>query len=518
MQVWHSLKAVFRREVSRVAIWVRRRIRVLYGRPQEVVPERNQVNQVASAPSKQGDGGTPPPVVDVLEEGSREEPAAEPAHVLASVSETERVRRRYDKFLEVPKGAAPKRTGHRVAKPAVPVATAVEQTDFLGVPLYQETKEGDLARIGESELYGEFNFRDTILDQLDRYFVFLRRMYRHDRCSYDLYRQVGATLLPYSAVASDKVDLQFLGQELEYKSRPSDKPKLPPHFVRNMPAFGCFAYGTDTLTEERERQKGTNNKNCWIPKFLYFCKYRNPPPEIQPASGGCVYVCTIWYDRLDKVEAGRPACFAVLAQPDGSVRVLKILVTDQIQQRVKKGKDRGTTFSIPRKAWMVPDVVDPHEGETKTESLERLFCNTAAFHEAVHGSMFRVSVTRGKLTATFSLNAKRSPYFFADRDLQVNQDGVKRRIFHIVRPHKRVLASGKEIYIKLHYRGARKFTWAGYEVLITVPGLHHIPLSEFDVGSVDSYWADKRADFVTNERMGRWLSDMIRGHGFTLRR
>ena len=52
--------------------------------------------------------------------------------------------------------------------------------------------------VEESELYGEFNFRDTILGQLDRYWVYLERMRKHDPDSYGFYKQLGATLVPHA--------------------------------------------------------------------------------------------------------------------------------------------------------------------------------------------------------------------------------------------------------------------------------------------------------------------------------
>ena len=48
----------------------------------------------------------------------------------------------------------------------------------------------------EHDEYGEFYFRHTILDQLDRYFVILKRMKSGDKEAYDLYSQLGAYILP----------------------------------------------------------------------------------------------------------------------------------------------------------------------------------------------------------------------------------------------------------------------------------------------------------------------------------
>jgi hypothetical protein len=48
----------------------------------------------------------------------------------------------------------------------------------------------------------------------------------------------------------------------------------------------------------------------------------------------------------------------------------------------------------------------------------------------------------------------------------------------------------------MHFRGVRRFTWAGYKVKITVPGKDHPMLEEVDIGMKDAYWADdNRARF-----------------------
>jgi hypothetical protein len=63
----------------------------------------------------------------------------------------------------------------------------------------------------------------------------------------------------------------------------------------------------------------------------------------------------------------------------------------------------------------------------------------------------------------------------------VNENGRRKRIFHIVRPH--VRADGRAV--KMHFRGMRDFAWNGYRIVVTVPGLHHAELSELNRGMID---------------------------------
>ena len=74
-------------------------------------------------------------------------------------------------------------------------------------------------------------------------------------------------------------------------------------------------------------------------------------------------------------------------------------------------------------------------------------------------------------------------------------------IFHIVRAH--VRKTGQKV--KFHFRGLREFIWAGYRVSITVPGRDHFIATDFDVGAIDEYWADKKAKYLDAPEIGRLL-------------
>lgn len=79
--------------------------------------------------------------------------------------------------------------------------------------------------------------------------------------------------------------------------------------------------------------------------------------------------------------------------------------------------------------------------------------------------------------------------------------GVRKRIFHFVRPH--VRSDG--VAVKAHFRGEREFNWAGYKITITVPGRDHFIVDEFNVGASDEYWLDKNAKYLTMPQVGKKL-------------
>ena len=113
--------------------------------------------------------------------------------------------------------------------------------------------------------------------------------------------------------------------------------------------------------------------------------------------------------------------------------------------------------------------------------LTRLFCDSVARMERANYSPIRVAVSKGNFTAVFGVALKRLGYFFQDRDIELYDSGVKKRIFHIVRAHTR----SDGTVVPFHWRGIKEFTWAGYEVKFTVPALDHAVLQEWDLHIYD---------------------------------
>lgn len=462
----------------------------------------------------------PEPYADVKLPALVETPAVikQPNRAIAMA---ERRRRKWDKWVFKPKRKAETRKPAAAKPPRLePSEPQKDTTTTADEMLIAQPAIGGDVRIAESEIWGEFNFRDTILDQLERYFFYLKRMRQNDKEAYHEYRQIGATLMPYAALAWDRLDHQFLGKLPERDEEPDlHKPELPPAFRRNLPGFGCYAYGTDPHTEESEREcKMSGDLVRWVPKFLYFVKYQLPPIEIQPMSGVTIYKVTVWWDRpfgsrkATRSKGGVPQCFGIAVFPDGGLKALKILIPKDIVIRGKRRDANGyRTTHVRRSEWVIPKYLHLHEGETPALKLEQLFARTAHWHEHTALSVFRVAVSKGKETATFGVNPSRAPYFFADRETTIDTTGRKQRIFHIVRPHERQLPNGKTLSVKLHFRGLRRFKWAGYDVSITVPGLHHLDIAEFDVGSIDDRWMDpdEKKKSLDGKQFGAWMKKLI---------
>ena len=391
------------------------------------------------------------------------------------------------------------------AKPEPAIDGALVPENFF----IDEHHAGGTVLFEEEESWGQFNFRDTILDQLERYFVYLRRMRRTDKHAYGLYRHVGATLEPYlSGQWSGEMDRER--EARPYKFTPEEIAKfaadeLTPAFKKNRPAFGCVAYGTNPLAELREIKglpfKGGRGR-LWIPKFMYFTKYSRPPAKWQPMTGGNTYGFTVWWDRPHDPhhwprKYGVPQDFGIWVSGDGSeVKVLK----EHFGFDHKKMKGERWEYPYDMKEWA------KGRGISVQIYMSHLFKLAVKSCEDIELSVVRVNVHKGDLTAVFGVNPRRLAYFFKDRDPTYNEHGARERIFHFVKPYQRKDGT----YVKMQTRGLREFEWAGYHVQLTVPGLHHESLSTFRYGSVDGSKMKEGEDYVDGEQIGQIFEEYIR--------
>lgn len=89
-----------------------------------------------------------------------------------------------------------------------------------------------------------------------------------------------------------------------------------------------------------------------------------------------------------------------------------------------------------------------------------------------------VTATHGKEKATFCIEQNHAKEYFKDR--QIDDNGIKKRIFHWVKSHHRHTRN-KIANVKTHMRGNREFDWGRYHIKVRVPGLHTHMLSQFNI-------------------------------------
>jgi len=325
----------------------------------------------------------------------------------------------------------------------------------------------------------DFSLRKNVLDDLDMHFKVLHRIKQADRSAFDLYSQIGCYLIPAESIAHGGT--------------------VSPWFNNTRPSFGAVS-----IINSKEHAR-SDKRDRILPRMCYFTKYKpaKAPPDIERTNHGDVYVLTLYYDDLKNGGIRLPAAFPIALLPDGTIHPLRQLSRDKQTIRHKRNgskQRRGEQFSIPTSRWSIPgfwkeQAVDS-ESSNEIEHLISLFVIAANFYEvAAIGGMTRVDVGKGNLHLILNVDPKYSARFFNDRDKTRLPNGSTKRIFHIVRPHRRI-ANGKEKYIRFHFRGERCFDWNGYRVEITVPfykgwaGIAEANMSASDYGIDEKLPAD----------------------------
>lgn len=354
---------------------------------------------------------------------------------------------------------------------------------------------------------GRFYFKDDVLDQLDYYFASIQRFKRARDDFYDLISQIGVNLAP-DRMYGDPSDVD---DDFKYP----DTVKVEPWFAQKLPGFGAVAMGT--LKKLRAYETG---KDVIHPRFFYFTRYhrRGEPITIQPSTGGAIYVVGMFYDQTGVKRPGRKERrgsraigvveMPVLVMPDGLVVALKSRNVHPLhfpRKNHRRGADPYYNLAS-RSEWGFPSILKEWATEHKT-TVEKYMCYrffaTACNHTRLNSSMIRVSVKKDGLAAVMNVDMERTPYFFKDRDAVI-VDGIKKRIFHIVRPHERLIGEDKTTDVHMHFRGLREFNWNGYSVAITVPGRDHADWAQADFAAydVDSEKGRKLKRFVNMRHLG----------------
>jgi hypothetical protein len=409
----------------------------------------------------------------------------------------ERARKCLDKFVE-PKGPHPTitRKPREPRKPRSPTKPQEPQIEVGSEKLIVDKINGEDVLFEIEEFYGQFNFRDTILDQLDRYFFYLSRMKKSDPEAFELYSKVGGSILPYISTWIEGEDEKTIDVE-KLKSRI----KVPAWFNQQRPAFGCIAWGADPRSEQFEKKHTVGKYHMYVPKFFYFTKFSKPSPYVQKGDGD-IYGATIWWDDGKKGYGVQQQFYVAISTDGATIEVLRVLSTEMKEIYSKR---RHEWFDIPDRQWRIPDTYHhwaKQYGITPEIHLADVFCTIMTRHEFAQSGMARVAVKKDNLTATFCISPRRMGYFFQDRDVTLTKNGAKQRVFHMVKPYSYISKKGKTVNINMHFRGLRHFTWAGYDVSVTVPGLDHLLFDELNMPSSDEVWIPKDEKIVTSRGLG----------------
>ena len=320
------------------------------------------------------------------------------------------------------------------------------------------------------------------------YFEMIRYMRTADYPMYQLYRRIGAQIVPDHP--------GFEGHALPAEWR--DGPRM--------------AAGMVHFPERREDKESGMLENA----FMSFMK-KKQYLGFKPPKGSSIYEMTLyWFEaKHDRIIS---ANYHVMVDERCHISIFKQPRTVFIDLPPRhRGSHRGPAHFC-KSTWdygLLPLLLEDNKARNRfmknlkditVEDYARLiFClgvNTCY----ASGDGFQVRVRKDNLVARFNIAMLRTPYFFKERDKTVTVNGLTKPIFHIVRAHRRITAGGHERYVRSHFRGERRFSWKGYHVSVSMPGWHHPRVEEFDVAS-ETFPLD--AAVPSGYQDTAWLGDLV---------
>jgi len=311
----------------------------------------------------------------------------------------------------------------------------------------------------DTEEQGRWYFRRDILERLDDYMYFAKKLRRTDHEAYNYVSKVGA----------------ILGSENALNER-----TLSPRWRKEGPNIGAGALAFPSSYDD---------KTGIVAKFIYFRRINNRPPALQPTNARDIYYVILFYsERRDDRKFDKyawPLCFHVGITHDGEMMLLKEKqATQQLFKPHGKRTAQRALGRVTHHSMGVPSgVLTAARDHNMDVDKWVKFCATYAMVHYENASMdLIVRAKKGNTTAAFSVDLLRTPYFFKDREFVPASDGRRKRIFHIVRVHERNTKHGRT-YVRTHFRGMRRFNWNGYKVSVGMPGKHIGDMLDFNVGT-----------------------------------
>ena len=177
--------------------------------------------------------------------------------------------------------------------------------------------------------------------------------------------------------------------------------------------------------------------------------------------------------------------YVVIDKETGKVSVCREQRQEVVNIRNKPRSERDRSHY--NKRWSGnPAMMYPHEAENKDlvkvlHHYKVIFKNVFDWWTQRKDESWNVSVKQGKRRLVFSLDRMDTKRYFADRDLSIQTStGKRKKIIHFVSEHERVVKD-KKVVIKEHLRGLNKFTWNGYDCVVTAPKFSQVSTVLFDV-------------------------------------
>jgi hypothetical protein len=386
-----------------------------------------------------------------------------------------------------------------VLEDVVPPPAPAIDTTRLTHDTSKQTREDLAEHLEKGENLGVLYYMDDLLARMDGYYACLKRFKSFDRDSYDIYSRVGGHF-------TTKRTLIQLN-------------KLVDRWETERPSFASLHMDTQTMSKAKDKREFPN-------AFTYIKKVKQP--WYVEKTKGDIYVVSEYIDDVWAAKGIGVYQYHVAVGADCSIKLLKEKQTETkyIQEKTRRGgKNKKGCTSIREFSWHYPSYIQPlidfnlaecvrtgkdtakWQGTTPESYARNTFCLVANF--AFNSSDgFKIMCTKERVTGSFNIDLKRTPYFFKDRVKVKNDKGSTKKIFHSVEEHTRKTEKGETI-VKSHFRGLRKFHWGGYNVAVVHPRMG-LDLNKFNIGSevVDEDGLIKKA-YLEPAAIGDQLKNLI---------
>lgn len=249
------------------------------------------------------------------------------------------------------------------------------------------------------------------------------------------------------------------------------------------------------------------------PRFAFALKIAGIPPGVERIAGTAYeFGHCFELQGEEKPDPNGPArlfwIFAhIVVRPDGRLAVPSEYTPANATIHHRRGPQRHST--IHRHRWMTPEIFapEPDIDRTATERQTHMLC---IFRQLIlwwndRPNHWSVGVRRDDKRITFTIDRRHTAAYFENRERQVTENGITKKIIHYVAPHTR--ANGSPV--RAHVRGLREFDWRGFHCAVVAPDLAggvitHASLDPVDVEDCDrddktKYWTlEETADQLAN--------------------
>lgn len=390
----------------------------------------------------------------------------------------------------IPAATQPLAQAERAAPPPPPPSKPI---DFVQPEKKRTAKITEPSHTADEQTFGTYYHFDNVLNSLDSYFKYISYLQKDDRDTYDLYKNIGGQILGSKA-------LIWVGA-------------LPTGWLKQRPSFGLVHFSNEDTAEKSGA------------KMMYYQKFQGYA-DLQPVAGD-IYRVVLYYVLANDTKVRVPVVFFVHVSDQGEISLIKQRVSEPVRIRHKRKRKGTEDFSIAfREIWKVPDmlldILKENRSELEADGVKTVSEAAAHIFTVIASACYnstdgvRVNVYRNNVACVFNVAMSRTAYFFRDREKTVTENGSTKRIFHATRAHFRNYADGRIVPVRMHFKGEREFNWNGYNVIITVSGLHHVDINNFSAAAINMDQKNDIEGMIGMSKVGKILAAEIKKKPDTL--